>query len=368
MSNSQVFISYSHHDREKAEKLAWSLQGHGFTVWWDHDLLAGDDFRKVIAEKIRDARVVLVLFSENSIESRWVLDEAGRADNANKLVPVLISEVDVPLGFGQLHRCDLVEWKHKGDDAHSHKLVDQVLLAVERHTGTERASVFTEPDFAKNHEHKLKKVEHSHADRFSVGWWPDENIRHVLGSIALLYLLALFVALYMADNIDTALWEWVRLLHVYSGMITLAGGIFLSLVFRFSDKGLTPLERGAVVIDVARPLFGGWRIAALAQLATGLILTWMRPAVMAGWVVQSLIFYLFALYLWWVGFDHGLRAGRYDALYRKGEHIRDARRMRDQRLLLAIILTAWVLVTMIYREDADLLNLMESLIKSGQAL
>ena len=105
----QVFISYSHTDRDKAAKLAAALQAWGYTVWWDPDLLGGDDFRSQIAAEIQQSTVVLALFSERSTHSGWVLDEAGRAAQSNKLVPVLIEPVPVPLGFGQIHHCDLRE-------------------------------------------------------------------------------------------------------------------------------------------------------------------------------------------------------------------------------------------------------------------
>ena len=75
----------------------------------------------------------------------------------------------------------------------------------------------------------------------------------------------------------------MKLLHVYSGMILFGGGIFLFVVFRLGDRAPTQQERAAVA-DVARPLFGGWRIAALAQLVTGFVLVALKgSAVPGGW-------------------------------------------------------------------------------------
>src|SRR5690349_2405304 len=133
----EVFLCYSHFDRSIAHNLATVLEAYGFSVWWDHALLGGDNFRQMIAERIRSAKVVLALFSQHSVESGWVIDEAGRAYQAGKLVPVLIEAVDVPLGFGQLHHCDLIRWTKDRNAAG----IEDILLAVERYTQRERSAV-----------------------------------------------------------------------------------------------------------------------------------------------------------------------------------------------------------------------------------
>lgn len=358
-----VFISYSHHDRAIAEHLSEVLEGYGYSVWWDHALFAGTSFRTQITEKIIESTVVLVLFSEASIGSGWVLDEAGRADQANKLIPVRISPVAIPLGFGQLHYCDLLDWQESSPVA-----MNQILLAVEHHTGKVRNEEFEMPEMVEptitSHESSGKGK-----DRFKVSLLPDQSIVSIIGLLAPLYLLALLVALLMSGSSNklTAFNEWVRLLHAYTGMITLGGGIFLTVMFRLGDKAPTTTERAAIA-DVARKLFVAWRFAAIGQLLTGCILIWLsQNGVFSGWVVQSLIIYSFALYLWWVGFGHALRAAKYDSLYQVGEHIQDARAMRDHRLMIALLLTAWVLVIMIYKQDADVGRLLNKLSYASSA-
>ena len=43
-----IFISYAREDRETAERLARALAGHGWAVWWDRDIPAGQAFDRVI--------------------------------------------------------------------------------------------------------------------------------------------------------------------------------------------------------------------------------------------------------------------------------------------------------------------------------
>lgn len=97
-----IFISYSQKDRDIAKKLAAVLEGNGFTVWWDYDLVGGVKFRQEINRELASAGAVIVLWSEYSVVSDWVLDEAEEAKASRKLVPVRLPNLDyrsIPLGF-----------------------------------------------------------------------------------------------------------------------------------------------------------------------------------------------------------------------------------------------------------------------------
>jgi adenylate cyclase len=81
-----VFISYARIDRPFARRLADALEARGWSVWWDHrSLRGGQHFDRVIEEAIRDARVVVVVWSKASFESGWVRDEATLALEEKKL-------------------------------------------------------------------------------------------------------------------------------------------------------------------------------------------------------------------------------------------------------------------------------------------
>src|SRR5690349_18283432 len=83
-----IFISYKRENKNQAALLAEKLQASGFTVWWDHDLLGGDDFDVVIAKQIAEAKAVIVIWSAESVHSRYVKDEASKALRRNILIPV----------------------------------------------------------------------------------------------------------------------------------------------------------------------------------------------------------------------------------------------------------------------------------------
>ena len=112
-----VFVSYAREDRPLAEQLAQALNASGLRVWWDRDLAAGSEFTAVIEAKLLGAAVVIVLWSADSVRSSFVRDESSRALKTGKLLPVRIEEVELPLGFGQLHTLDLLDWDgDAGDD------------------------------------------------------------------------------------------------------------------------------------------------------------------------------------------------------------------------------------------------------------
>jgi membrane-associated phospholipid phosphatase len=108
---SDIFISYSRNDRSKAETLARALAEVGWSVWWDRNIPAGKDFAKVIEAALKDSKVAIVLWSEHSVGSRWVLTEADAAADRGILVPIRIERtVDVPFAFRRIQAADLSEW------------------------------------------------------------------------------------------------------------------------------------------------------------------------------------------------------------------------------------------------------------------
>src|SRR6185295_268696 len=98
-----IFISYAREDRDVAGKVAEALTQRGFKVWWDWELIGGDNYRFKIREVIGEAKKSIVLWSRHSIMSAFVIDEASEAKKHGKLIPVSIDGSDPPFGFGDLH-------------------------------------------------------------------------------------------------------------------------------------------------------------------------------------------------------------------------------------------------------------------------
>ena len=125
-----IFISYAREDREKARELALVLEARQWSVWWDRKIAPGRRFRKEIEKQLRRCRCAIVMWSAHSIESDYVLDEAQRAAKRGVLVPILLNNVDLPMGFGTLHTADLTEWANIAD----HPELEGVVRRIEELT------------------------------------------------------------------------------------------------------------------------------------------------------------------------------------------------------------------------------------------
>lgn len=105
-----VFISYSRKDRSFAEAIAAQLTRLGLDVWWDRELLAGEDYRKKTARIINKAAVTIVIWSRRSVDSEWVVGEASAARERRSLLPVSADGITPPLDFRSFNTIDMSSW------------------------------------------------------------------------------------------------------------------------------------------------------------------------------------------------------------------------------------------------------------------
>src|SRR3954463_8416904 len=111
MPMADVFISYAREDRAVAQLLAQALEAGGRTVWWDREILPGNDFAELIAAELARAKAVMVVWSVASSKSGWGRDEAHEGLERGVLVPVLMGVPEPPLGYRSIHAVDLTGWQ-----------------------------------------------------------------------------------------------------------------------------------------------------------------------------------------------------------------------------------------------------------------
>jgi hypothetical protein len=97
-----VFFSYSRSDRSIVEPLIKAIEKQGYSVWWDSGIRSGSVFRRTIALQLAAAQCVVVAWSQSSIQSNWVIDEAEYAGKQDKLLPILIADCLPPMGLRQI--------------------------------------------------------------------------------------------------------------------------------------------------------------------------------------------------------------------------------------------------------------------------
>jgi hypothetical protein len=113
-SRKKLFISYSHSDRDFAERFATALHEQGQPVWlaqWE--IGPGDSLvEKIFEQGLREADAFAVLLSKESVRSKWVREELNvaiinRIENLTRVIPVLKEDVELPTALRALHWVDM---------------------------------------------------------------------------------------------------------------------------------------------------------------------------------------------------------------------------------------------------------------------
>ncbi len=133
-----IFVSYSRQDKARAAQFVELLEGFGWNVFWDQETRAGTIWPKVLEDELGLARCLLVLWTTNSVASRWVRIEAYEALQGDKLLPVRLEDVKPPMEFRQTQTFDLLGWAGERDDPRlDHLIADLCSLAkLEPRKGT----------------------------------------------------------------------------------------------------------------------------------------------------------------------------------------------------------------------------------------
>ena len=107
-----VFVSYAREDQDFASMLVAALESEGSTVWWDQHIRGGRKWGDELEHRLNQSGCIIVIWSEHSAASDWVVAEATVGLNARKLVPVIIGTL--PPELTELQMIDLSIWRGGG--------------------------------------------------------------------------------------------------------------------------------------------------------------------------------------------------------------------------------------------------------------
>ena len=102
----RIFISYSKQDSTPTKDLARHLTNQGHEVWWDTNIRSGESFREVIDRELDLADAVVVIWTPQSILSKWVIAETDHGDRHNKLITVRTADIEpwqIPKPYNNYH-------------------------------------------------------------------------------------------------------------------------------------------------------------------------------------------------------------------------------------------------------------------------
>ncbi len=102
-----VFVSYCRRDKPRVAPLVAAIEAMGWSVWWDPAMAAGEEFDGQINAELQLATAVLVIWTPDSVESRWVRGEARDAAERGVMVPARFDGATLPIDLRAFHTIDL---------------------------------------------------------------------------------------------------------------------------------------------------------------------------------------------------------------------------------------------------------------------
>lgn len=117
----RVFLSYSHQDQKYADLLSKHLSDAGHDVWQDKlNLKAGDNLIEKVNRGIKEAQTLIVIVSENSLRSKWVMHEVSAlvlgdlSSEKRRIIPIIVDSSPVPSYLSKYLYIDLTKGIEQG--------------------------------------------------------------------------------------------------------------------------------------------------------------------------------------------------------------------------------------------------------------
>ena len=128
-----VFVSYARADMARVKPLVRLIERQGWSVFWDTNLVPGDQWRHHLLQELQSCAACVVVWSLNSVRSEWVVEESALAQARKILVPVMIDPIDIPLGFRSVQAANLSGWQ-PDDSSHDQAelIIARLRLLIER--------------------------------------------------------------------------------------------------------------------------------------------------------------------------------------------------------------------------------------------
>lgn len=253
-----IFISYSSEDKTNVKVIAELFEQQGWTVWWDRQIPIGQRFDTVIEEELVKAYCVIVIWTQRSIASEWVKNEANEASQLGKLVPVLLEDVPIPLAFKRTETALLTEWKGEPDHPELSLLFDAISQTIEKN----KAKIDTgKPDLPTNLKETRKSSERKLVDRILNPSSPRPYI--VVAIVG--FIISLFTIYYYLNFIQGNVDEQVdqRIFYLILILFGIAAsavvfGVMNSYATLKGEKFSTRFKLAGPVVGVVLTVFGGF--------------------------------------------------------------------------------------------------------------
>ena len=137
-------MSYARADKARVAPLVAALEAQGWSVWWDSAITPGQEFDRQIESELKNTSAVLVVWTSNSVESRWVRGEARDGADRGLLVPVRLGNAPLPIDFRAIHTTDLNETADPTRNPKFQEVIQALGTLIARRRATQGDSVMPE--------------------------------------------------------------------------------------------------------------------------------------------------------------------------------------------------------------------------------
>ena len=132
LSVAEVFVSYNQKNRALIEPIGARLAALGVNVWYDREIDPAEGFGAALRARLRQAKVVLVCWSPEAVESEWVSGEAEYAIDIKNYLPIYIRPCVLMPPFNRIQTEDLSDRAESASNLAWLKLVERISKMIGR--------------------------------------------------------------------------------------------------------------------------------------------------------------------------------------------------------------------------------------------
>jgi hypothetical protein len=226
----KIYISYNKNDTPIASKISETLKEAGHEISIDVDtLLPGQDISIALFEALRNSDFMVVIISENSINSKWVQNEIGAALAYSterkdfRLFPVVIGNPEIPISIKD-------KLYIKVSDNEIDLAAEKILNGISKHMGLRAAQRERGEDIKKKTDNYIKselsklEIKQVNAKRIYYAW---NAIGFVTLVISAFFLLSKFTEVSEKINLTVTIAVATKSILIVSFLIAMSRYCFL---------------------------------------------------------------------------------------------------------------------------------------------
>ncbi len=145
-----IFISFRTDDTWRVQPIYEALRARGLSVFWSNDIPKGaSNYQDVIIEEMRNAAVVVVLWTHTSVQSHAVAQECSQASRNNKLFQVVLDDIEpirFPMEAGyRAQKTNLIGWDGNAGNREWVRLNEAIDARLMRRASSPRSAASPPP-------------------------------------------------------------------------------------------------------------------------------------------------------------------------------------------------------------------------------